>query len=448
MKEKINSFFKIDERDSSITKEFIGGVTTFLAMAYILFVNANMLESTGMTWGAVFTATAIAAIVGSLIMGLLANFPIALAPGMGLNAVFAFTICAPWSMGFHWETGLAIVFVSGIIFLLLSLTGIREIIINSIPNDLKYAIGGGIGLFIAYIGLKNSGIISFDLPTDNPMDVVPKLGELKGDALLALFGLSITSVLYILKFKGSIFLGILATSVVGMVTGLVDLPSGIVSMPQAPEFGAFMNGFSRVSSAEIGAFIFAVITLLFIDFFDTAGTLVAVGRSAGLVDESGELEGGSKALLADSTATVVGAMVGTSNTTSYLESLTGIESGARTGLASVFTALLFVVALFFSPLLSVVTSAVTAPALIMVGVLMSTQLKNIDWERTEILLPVFLILLLMPLSYSIATGISFGFISYVVCMIAGGKKDEVSPLTYGLSVFFLIYYLLLPIILK
>lgn len=441
----IRDYFKIEERKSTIRTEFIGGLTTFLAMAYILFVNANILSTTGMSWGAVFTATAIAAIVGSLVMGLVANYPVSLAPGMGLNAFFAFTICAPWAMGFSWQLGLAAVFVSGLVFLALSLSGIREKIINAIPNDLKYAVGGGIGLFIAYVGLKGSGLISFII--DDPTDIVPELGTLENATLLALVGFVITVILYVRKVKGSIFLGIVCTSIIGMIFGIVDLPSGsIVGVPDAPHFGAFLTGFGELKLSMLSNFAFAVFALLFVDFFDTAGTLVSVGRSAGLVDEDGNLKDSSKALLADSTATVVGAIVGTSNTTSYIESLTGIEEGARTGLAPVFTAMFFLIFMFFSPLLSVVTPAVTAPALIMVGILMSSQLKEIEWNKIEIAIPAFITIAIMPLTYSIANGIAFGFVLYTITMTVKKDREKLSPMMYILSALFILYYVLKTII--
>jgi AGZA family xanthine/uracil permease-like MFS transporter len=432
--EFLNKFFKLEERGTTVKTELVAGLTTFLAMAYILFVNAGMLEITGMSWGAVFTATAIAAIVGTLIMGLLANYPVALAPGMGLNAFFAFTVAAPWAMGFTWQTALAAVFCSGIVFLVLSVSGVREMIINAIPNNLKFAVGGGIGLFIAFIGMINAGMINFDAG-------IPALNPISGNALLAFAGLAITFILYVRKVKGSIFLGIVATSIIGMIFGLVSLPTGFISAPAAPHFGAFIDGFSGISG-NLWNFVIAVFALLFVDFFDTAGTLVSVGRTAGLLDEEGNLKDASKALLADSTATVVGAVVGTSNTTSYIESLAGIEEGGRTGLTAVFVAIFFFIFMFFSPLLSVVTGAVTAPALIMVGILMAGQLGEIEWNRIEIAIPAFLTFILMPVTYSIANGIAMGFIAYTITMIAAGKRKELNLLTYILAIVFILYFAL------
>lgn len=432
--EFLNKFFKLEERGTTVRTEFIAGLTTFLAMAYILFVNSDMLSSTGMSWGAVFTATAIAAIVGTLIMGLLANYPVALAPGMGLNAFFAFTVAAPWAMGFSWQQALAAVFCSGIVFLLLSISGVRERIINAIPNNLKFAVGGGIGLFIALIGFINAGIVDISMGFH-------ALGALTGNTLLAVVGLIITIILYVLNVRGSIFLGIVATSVIGMIFGLVSLPSGFASMPEAPHFGAFIEGFQGIGG-NLWSFIIVVFSLLFVDFFDTAGTLVSVGRSAGLLDEEGQLKDSSKALLADSTATVVGAVVGTSNTTSYIESLAGIEEGGRTGLTAVFTAVFFLIFMFLTPLLSVVTAAVTAPALIMVGILMAGQLGEIEWNRIEIAIPAFLTFVMMPFTYSIANGIAIGFIAYTITMICAGKRKELDLLMYILTGIFILYFIL------
>ncbi|XMB86699.1 NCS2 family permease [Mycoplasmatota bacterium WC44] len=446
MKIFLDKFFKLQENGTNIKTEFVAGLTTFLAMAYILFVNSDMLSKTGMSFGAVFTATAIAAIVGTLVMALLANYPVALAPGMGLNAFFTFGVV--FGMGFTWQLALAAVFVSGILFMILSLSGIREKIINAIPNNLKYAVGGGIGLFIAFIGLKNAGIVAFDTPAGvvegNAVvfDVIPMLGTFSGNTLLATIGLIITIVLYVRGTKGAIFLGIVATSVIGMIMGLVNLPTEFVKFPEPPHFGAFVDGFKDISSVGISSFLIVVFSFLFVDFFDTAGTLVTVGRRAGLINEQGELKGSSKALLADSTATVVGAVVGTSNTTSYIESLAGIEEGGRTGLTSVFTALFFLIFMFFAPMLSVVTAAVTAPALIMVGILMASQLKHIEWDKIEVSIPAFLTLILMPLTYSIANGIAIGFIAYTIAMVAKGKYKEVSTIMYILSVIFIVFFII------
>jgi AGZA family xanthine/uracil permease-like MFS transporter len=440
----IKSFFKLEERGTTVQTEFLAGLTTFLAMAYILFVNPNTLTATitldddtilttGLEWGAIFTATAIAAIAGTLIMGLYANYPVALAPGMGMNAFFTYTVI--FTLGYSAWQGFAGIVISGVLFLLLSISGLRKRIINAIPKNLKLAIGAGIGFFIAFIGLQNAGLI-----VDNPATLVG-LGELSDPVvLLSVFGLFVTIVLFVLKIRGAILYGIVITSIVGMIFGLVGLPTGLVSAPPAPYFFEFTRGFTE-GTWDFQFFI-VIFALLFIDFFDTAGTLVTVGNRAGLLDEAGELKDNGKALLADSSATIIGAVAGTSSTTSYIESLAGVEVGGRTGLTSVFTALFFLVFMFFSPLLSVVTAAVTAPALIMVGVLMATQLKDIDWDDSVVAFVAFLVILVMPLTYSIAEGIAVGFLFYPLLMLITNRKDKVSVEMWVLSGIFLVYFII------
>ncbi len=428
--QKILSFFKVKERGSSLSKEILGGLTTFLAMAYILGVNPSILSFGGMDFNAAFTATAIAAIVGTLVMGLLANLPIALAPGMGLNAFFTFTLVS--GLGYSWEQALIGVFISGILFLILSLTGVRKKVINAIPKDLKLAVGAGIGLFIAFVGLQGSEIIIADDST------ISTLGDLTSPTvLLAIVGLIITIVLYILKVPGSILIGIVATTVLGLIFGEIDW-AGFASTPEAPPVFDLFNGFK--DGIWDFKFIAVVFSLLFVDFFDTTGTLVSVGKQAGLLNEEGELVNSEKALLADATATVVGALVGTSSTTAYVESLSGVEVGAKTGLANVVTALMFAVALFLSPLFSMVASFCTAPALIFVGVLMAKQLGEIKWEDNVIAITAFLVIILMPLTYSIATGLACGFVFYPIGMIASKRAKEVNPIMYVLMIFFIAYF--------
>lgn len=462
----IKNYFKLEEKGSTIRKEFVAGLTTFLAMAYILFVNPLVLSDAGMNKDAVFTATAIAAIVGTLVMGIYANYPVALAPGMGMNALFAYTIASPMFYDFTWQEALAAVLVSGVVFLILSFSGVREKVINAIPQDLKYAVGAGIGLFIAFIGLKNAGIVSYIGLTGDPADVVPVLGDLSNPlVLLAIIGLVITVILYVLRVPAAVFLGIVLTAIVGICwrlilesggnvlsdaldMGLPQVPKEIISTPAAPEFGAFIKGFGSYdwgSFEQIFTFFVVVFTLLFLDFFDTAGTLVSVGERAGLLDEEGQLVDSGKALAADATATVVGAVVGTSSTTSYVESLSGIEVGGRTGLTAVFVSIFFIIALFFSPLLTLVTSSVTAPALIFVGILMASQLSKVKWNDIAIAIPTFITLIIMPLAYSIATGIAVGFIFYPISMICAKRHKEVSPTMYILSLVFLAYFIITTI---
>ncbi|OAS84666.1 MULTISPECIES: NCS2 family permease [Metabacillus] len=437
----MKKYFQFDELGTTYRREVIGGLTTFLSMAYILFVNPTTLSMSSipdlpaemrMDPGAVFTATAIAAAIGSLLMGLLAKYPIALAPGMGLNAFFSFTVVL--TMGVPWQTALSGVLVSGLIFTLLTLSGLREKIINSIPAELKFAVGAGIGLFITFIGFQNAGII-----VNNDATLVG-LGDLSNpQTLLAIFGVVLTIILMVRGVKGGIFYGMLITAIIGMFFNQIDVPDKIVgSIPSlAPTFGqAFMN-LDQIFTIQM---LVVILTFLFVDFFDTAGTLVAVANQAGLMKEN-KLPRGGKALFADSAATVVGSILGTSTTTSYIESSAGVAAGARSGFASVVTAVLFLLALFFSPLLGVITPAVTAPALIIVGILMVSSLGKIDWERFEIAVPAFLIIITMPLAYSIATGIAIGFIFYPITMALKGRAKEIHPIMYGLFVVFVLYFI-------
>ncbi len=430
---KVKNFFEFEQLGTNYRTEIIAGLTTFLSMAYILFVNPSTLTvdgTTGMDPGAVFTATALAAAVGTLVMGLLAKYPIALAPGMGLNAFFAYTVVLGY--GIPWETALSGVLVSGLIFVLLTLSGLREKIINAIPSSLKMAVGAGIGLFIAFIGFQNSGIIVGDEAT------MVALGDItSGNTLLAVFGVVITVILITLGIKGGIFYGMVVTAIAGMIFGLVDAPSAIVSAPPslAPTFGqAFLHLGDVFTLQMVGI----ILTFLFVDFFDTAGTLVAVATKAGLMKDN-KLPKAGKALFSDSTATVVGATLGTSTTTAYVESATGVSAGGRSGFTAVVTAFFFLLALLFSPLLSVVTSAVTAPALIIVGVMMVTALKDIEWDQFEIAVPAFLTVIMMPLAYSIATGIAFGFIFYPITMLAKGKGKDINPIMWFLFIVFVLY---------
>ncbi|GGM29231.1 guanine permease [Paraliobacillus quinghaiensis] len=429
----MKKFFEFEQLGTNYRTETIAGITTFLSMAYILFVNPSILTvdgTTGMDPDAVFTATALAAAVGTLIMALLAKYPIALAPGMGLNAFFAYTVVL--DQGIPWETALSGVLVSGLIFIVLTISGLREKVINAIPKSLKLAVGAGIGLFIAFIGFQNAGIIISDPAT------MVALGDVtSGSTLLAIFGVFVTVILITLGVKGGVFYGMVITSIAGILFGLIDPPSGIVgSVPSlTPTFGqAFLNLGEVFTWQMIGV----ILTFLFVDFFDTAGTLVAVATKAGLMKDN-KLPKAGKALFSDSAATVVGATLGTSTTTSYVESATGVSAGGRSGFTSLVTAGLFLLALFFSPLLSVVTAAVTAPALIIVGVMMVTALKGIDWDQFEIAVPAFLTLIIMPLAYSIATGIAVGFIFYPITMLAKGKVKEVNPIMWFLFIVFILY---------
>ena len=443
--EQMKNYFQFEKLGTSYRQEFIGGLTTFLAMAYILAVNPLTLtlssikglpDAMRMDYGAVFVATAIASAIGSIVMGLLGKYPLALAPGMGLNAFFAYTVVLGSKI--PWQHALGAVLISGVFFFLLTLTGLREKIINAIPIDLKHAVGAGIGLFITFIGLQESGII-----VNNDATLVG-LGDLsKGPTLLAIFGIFITVVLMTKGFKGAVFFGMIITSIVGMIFGLIDVPNKVVdTVPSLqPTFGAVFTSFgdhSFWSTTMVGI----ILTFLFVDFFDNAGTLVAVANQAGLMKDN-KLPNAGRALVSDSIATIVGAILGTSTTTSYIESSAGVASGARTGFASLVTAGFFILSLFFFPLLSVITSSVTAPALIIVGVLMVSSLGKIDWTRFEIAVPAFLTMIAMPLSYSIATGIALGFIFYPITMIVKGRIKEVNPIMYFFFVIFLLYFIFL-----
>ena len=440
----MKKYFQFEELGTNYRREIIGGLTTFLSMAYILIVNPLTLsldsvpdlpDAMRMDQGAVFVATALAAAIGCLFMGLIAKYPIALAPGMGLNAFFAYSVVLTY--GIPWQTALTGVLFSGLIFIVLSLSGIRETIINAIPAELKYAVGAGIGLFITFIGLRNAGII-----VNNDATLVG-LGDLTaGNTLLAIFGLVLTVVFMVRKINGGIFYSMLLTAVVGMICSLVDIPTSIVgSVPSvAPTFGAaFDSILNDPGSLMTIQFLIVVLTFLFVDFFDTAGTLVAVANQAGLMKDN-KLPRAGKALLADSLATVTGAVFGTSTTTSYIESSAGVAAGARTGFAAVVTGVLFLLALLFSPVLSVMTSAVTAPALIIVGVLMVSSLNKIEWNKFEIAVPAFLTIIAMPLTYSIATGIAMGFVFYPITMVLSGNIKKVHPIMYGLFMVFILYF--------
>ena len=428
----LDRFFRLSERASDPRTESIAGLTTFLAMAYIVFVNPLILGDAGMDPGAVFVATCLAAALGTLVMGLWANLPIAQAPGMGLNAFFAYTVVLGY--GIPWETALAATFVSGALFLLLAVTGIRGAIINAIPHQLKMAVGAGIGVFIAFIGLKNAGIVIPDEAT------TVGLGPLTtSTTLLAIFGLIAISLFLMRGLKGAVFYGILATAVLGLLTGLLDLPGAVVSAPPslAPTLGAAFAALPDLLAAEL---LIVVATMLFVDFFDTAGTLIAVTNQAGLLEEDGSLPGGSRPLVSDAVATMGGAVLGTSTTTSYIESAAGVGAGGRTGLSSVVTAGLFLLAIFFSPLLSVVTAPVTAAALIIVGVMMARGLKEIDWDDLTIAIPAFVTVVAMPLTYSIATGIAMGLLLFPLLMVFKGRAKEVQPIMYVLAVLFVVFF--------
>jgi AGZA family xanthine/uracil permease-like MFS transporter len=430
----MKQFFQFQQRGTSYKQETIAGITTFLSMAYILVVNPLVLSQSGMNQGAVFTATALSAIIGTLLIGLLANFPIGIAPSMGLNSFFTFSVCI--GMGISWQTALTGVFISGLLFVILSLLKIREKIINMIPVDLKHAIAAGIGFFIAFIGLKNTGIIVANKAT------FVSLGHLTSpQTMLAILSFILMIIMMVRNIKGGIFFGIVISTIVGMLTGQVHYPLHIIgSIPSLkPTFGEVFYHVHEIFTPKMLAVIF---TFLFVAFFDTAGALIAIATQAGLV-KNNEIPNIGKALLADSASTVIGGVLGTSTTASMIESSAGIGVGGRTGFTSIVIAICFVIAMFFSPLLSVITSAVTSPALIIVGSLMAMEVKAINWARIEIAIPSFIILIMMPLTYSVATGIALGFIIYPITMIATGKTKQIHPLMYVLFVAFIVYFIYL-----
>jgi len=433
----MKNYFEFDKLGTNFRTEFIAGLTTFLAMAYILFVNPHTLSATGMDQGALFTATALAAAIGSFVMGIVAKYPVALAPGMGLNAFFAYTVVLGY--GIPWETALSGVLVSGVVLVILTMTGIREMIINAIPESLKYAVSAGIGLFIAFVGLINAGFV-----VNNDATLVG-IGDLTSPTvLLAIFGLLISTILLTMGIRAGIFYGMIITSIVGMIFGLVPHPTGlndiIGPVPSLEStFGQALFHLQDIFSLQM---LVVILTFMFVDFFDTAGTLMAVATQAGIM-ENGKLPRAGRALTADSSGTVFGAILGTSSTTSYVESTAGVAVGGKSGFTAVVTAVFFLLALVFSPLLEIVTSQVTAPALIIVGVLMASNLKFVEWEQIEIAIPAFFTVLMMPLTYSIATGIAVGFIFYPITMLVKGRAKEIHPLMYVLAVIFILYFIFL-----
>ncbi|GGH83118.1 AGZA family xanthine/uracil permease-like MFS transporter [Pullulanibacillus pueri] len=426
----IARYFRFSELNTSFSQETVAGLTTFLAMAYILFVNPVVLGDAKMDQGAVYTATALSAAIGTLIMGILARYPIAIAPGMGLNAFFTYSVVI--KLGIPWETALAGVFISGVIFVIITVFKIREKIINAIPANLKHATAAGIGLFIAFIGLQGSGIV---VNNDSTLVALGDVTDPK--VLLTFFGILVTIVLLVRNVKAAVFYGMIATAIVGLIFGVIHAPHAVLANVQSlsPTFGVAVTHIPDINSLQL---IIVVLTFLFVGFFDTAGTLMAVANQAGLLKDN-KLPRAGRALLADSSSIVVGSVLGTSSTTAYVESSSGVAAGGRTGFASVITGILFLIALFFSPLLDVITNQVTAPALIIVGVLMATSLKNIEWNKIEIAIPAFLTIAAMPMTYSITTGIALGFVVYPVTMAVKGRIKELHPLMYVLFVLFLIF---------
>ncbi len=431
----MESFFKLKEHGTNVKTEILAGITTFMTMAYILAVNPSILSATGMDPGGIFTATVLSSLIATLIMALYAKYPFALAPGMGLNAFFAFyVVLGP--LGKSWQFALTAVLIEGIIFILLSLVKAREAIFDSIPMNLKHAVSVGIGLFIAFIGLSGAGVV---VPGDG---TIVSLGNVvSAPVLVVIIGIIITGFLLAKKISGAILIGIVATTIIGIPFGVTIIPEGIkiLSLPPSVKDIAFQFvGFEEIFSWEM---LIVVFTFLFVDIFDTVGTLAGVSSKAGMLDENGKLPRVGKALMADAVGTVVGACLGTSTVTTYVESSAGVAEGGRTGLTSLATAGMFALALFFAPLFTMIPSAATAPALVIVGLFMMGPITKIDFTDYTEAIPAFLTIIMMPFAYSIADGIVFGMLSYVALKLLTGRTKEVSKVMWLLAVLFILKFI-------
>ena len=451
----LEKWFKLKENNTNIKTEVVAGVTTFMTMAYILAVNPSILSESGMDSNAILMATALASFIGTLAMALLANYPFALAPGLGLNAYFAYTVCG--AMGYSWQVALLAVFVEGLIFIVLSVTNVREAIFNAIPVQLKKGVSVGIGLFIAFIGFQNAGIVvNSDSTLVTVIDFTADFHTAGISALLAIIGTFIIVILHIKKVRGSILIGIFATWILGILCQLTGLytvtpDAGYYSLlPSWSSFSVTSLGltFGQCFKADFGAvkitdFIVIILAFLFVDIFDTLGTLIGCANKANMLDKAGRLPRIKQALLADAIATSAGAVLGTSTTTTFVESSSGVAEGGRTGLASVVTGFLFLLAIFFAPIFTAIPGFATAPALLFVGFLMITAVTQIDFDDLTEAVPAYLCLLAMPLLYSISEGIAVGVISYVIINAVCGKAKKITPLMYILAVLFVCKYIFL-----
>ncbi|AOY75762.1 NCS2 family permease [Clostridium formicaceticum] len=439
----LDRMFKLTENKTDVKTEIIAGITTFITMAYILFVNPDLLSAAGMDFNAVFMATCLSAAIGTLIMGFYANLPFAQAPGMGLNAFFTFGVV--FGLGYTWEQALAAIFISGIVFIILTVTGLRTAIVEAIPTSLKHAIGGGIGLFIALLGFKNSGIV---VPYEATLVELGNFQDPK--VLLAVIGLVITSVLMVKRVRGAILIGIIATMAIGVPMGVTDLSAGMnFSFDIRPTlFKLDLLGLLNIGEAGVVGAITSVLTVVIsfslVDMFDTIGTLIGTGAKAKMLDEKGNLPNMSKALMADAVATSAGALLGTSTVTTYVESAAGVAEGGKTGLTAVTTGVLFIFSILLAPFALMVPAQATAPALIIVGVLMMSTLKEINFEDFGEALPAFLTIAVMPFSFSIANGIAAGLVFLPIVKIATGKAKEVHPTVYVLALLFILRFTILP----
>ncbi|SFE45579.1 NCS2 family permease [Sunxiuqinia elliptica] len=429
----MQNFFKLKENNTTVKTEVLAGITTFMTMAYILAVNPSILSATGMDKNALFTATALSAVVATLVMALVARLPFALAPGMGLNAFFAFTVVL--GMGYTWQFALTAVFLEGLIFILLTAFNIRELIVNAIPLSMKHAVSAGIGLFIAFIGLQGAGVII------NNDAVLVGLGDMGSPSVLvALGGVLLTGVLLALKVKGALLIGIFASTVAGIPFGVTQLPEGhLVSLPPSVEPIFFKFDFHQIFTIDM---LIVLFTFLFVDMFDTVGTLVGVSSKADMLTEDGKVPRAKQALFADAVGTTFGSMIGTSTVTTYVESASGVAEGGRTGLTSLTVAGLFFIALFFAPLFIMIPAAATAPALILVGLFMLSPILKINMDDFTESIPAFLTIIMMPLTYSIAEGIVFGMLAFVLLKLFTGKHKEISPIMYVLAVLFVIKFII------
>lgn len=432
----ISRFFHLEENKTSFKTEFWAGLTTFVSMSYILFVNPNVLGASGMNKGAVFTVTAVASAFTCIVMGLVANYPIASAPTLGLNAFFTYTVC----LGMHvkWQTALAAVFVASILFILLTVFKVREMIIDAIPKDIKYAISAGIGLFIAFIGLQGGKLIQ------NSDSTLVTVGNLNNGAVwITIFGLLITIFLMIARVPGAIFIGMFLAAIFGIVIGQIPMPKGIVSSipSMAPTFGQAVFHISDINTVQMWVVVF---TFLLVTFFDTTGTLIGLVQQAGLM-KNNKMPRAGQALAADSSGMLVGSVLGTSPVGAFVESSAGIAVGGKTGLTAVWVGIFFLISTIFSPILSIFTTQVTAPALIIVGVLMAENLAHVHWTDLEIAIPAFLIVIGMPLTYSISDGLAWGIIAYPVSMIAAKKFKQITPMMWILFVVFIFYFIVLNV---
>ena len=429
----MEKIFKIKEKGSTVRTEIIGGIVIFFSMAYIIFVNPEILSQTGMNFNAVVIATCLASALGCFLTAFMSNVPFAQAPGMGLNAFFTYTTC--FSLGYTWQQGLAIVFMSGILFLIVAVSPFRAKIIAAVPMFMKSAISAGIGLFIAFIGLLNSGIV---VTGDGYTDLG---GITSGAPLLALIGLVLMTILITWKVKGAMFIGIIVTTLIGIPMGLTKyVPMDVTISVISETFGKL--SFAGILEPGLLSLITAIVSFAIVDCFDTAGTLIGTAANAGMLDKNGNFPGGDRAMIADAIATCTGAVLGTSTVTTYVESSTGIAEGARTGLASAVVGVLFMLSCFIAPVAGVIPSAATAPALIIVGIYMIKGAASVEWDNFEEAVPAFLTIAVMPFAYSISDGIGFGFISYFIIKIFRGKAKEVPVLVYFIAALFILMYIL------